>query len=68
MGVKDKLKNVWKEYKNTQQENKDAALDYYNKHIKDKSISYKIKNSIKIEKKKQLWGKKTYINLRLKIL
>tara|TARA_E500000318_G_scaffold27402_1_gene27616 strand:- start:364 stop:522 length:159 start_codon:yes stop_codon:yes gene_type:complete len=52
MGVKDKLKNVWKEYKNTQQENKDAALDYYNKHIKDKSISYKIKNSIKIEKKK----------------
>tara|TARA_R100001530_G_scaffold62657_1_gene45172 strand:- start:487 stop:645 length:159 start_codon:yes stop_codon:yes gene_type:complete len=52
MGVKDKLKNVWKEYKNTQQENKDAALDYYNKHIKDKSFSERLKNSIKIEKKK----------------
>ena len=52
MGVKDKLKNVWKEYKNIQQENKDAALDYYNKHIKDKSFSERLKNSIKIEKKK----------------
>jgi len=34
MGVKDKLKNVWKEYKNIQQENKDAALDYYNNILK----------------------------------
>jgi len=53
MGVKDKLKNVWQEYKNTQQENKDAALDYYNKHIKDKSLKERLKNSIKIEKKKK---------------
>ena len=50
MGVKDKLKNVWKEYKQTQKENKDAALNYYNEHIKDKSLKYKIKNSIKINK------------------
>ena len=49
-GVKDKLKNIWTEYKNTQKENKDAAQDYYEKFIKDKSIKEKIKHSIKIKK------------------
>ena len=52
MGVTDKLKNVWKEYKNTLQENKDAALDYYNKYIKDKSIKEKLKHSFKYNKYK----------------
>ena len=51
-GVKDKLKNIWTEYKNTQKENKEAALDYYNKYIKDKSIKERIKHSIKIKKNK----------------
>ena len=31
---------------------KDAALDYYNKYIKDKSIKERIKHSIKIKKNK----------------
>ena len=52
MGVTDKLKNVWKEYKQTRKENLDAAQDYYDKYIKDKSIKERIKHSIKIKKNK----------------
>ena len=52
MGVKDKLKNVWKEYKNTQKENKELALEFYNERIKDKSLGERLKNSFKIYKKK----------------
>ena len=52
MGIKDKLKNVWTEYKQTQKENKDAAQDYYDKYIKDKSIKEKLKHSFKYNKYK----------------
>ncbi len=52
MGVKDKLKNVWTQYKTTQKENKELALEYYKENIEGKSLKERLKNSFKIYKKK----------------
>mgnify|MGYP003133546346 CR=1 FL=1 len=50
--ITKKLKNVWTEYKNTQKENKELALEYYKENIEGKSFKQRLKNSFKIYKKK----------------
>ena len=46
--ITKKLKNVWTEYKNTQKENKELALEYYKENIEGKSFKQRLKNSFKI--------------------
>ena len=52
MGVKDKLKNVWTQYKTTQKENKELALEYYKENIEGKSLKERLKILLKFIKRK----------------
>lgn len=51
MGVKDKLKNVWTQYKVRTEKNKKAALEFYKENIEGKTFKERIKsNPFKVKK------------------
>ena len=51
--LKDKLKNVWTQYKASSEQNKKDALEFHKKHIEGKSFIERVKISHKAFKLKK---------------